>query len=447
MSAASLFVGVSKRVITPKLGCELAGFDARKGVAARVHDDLFASVILISKGNETVALVSLDLIGIAQETTNAIRAAVHASRGIAERNVILCATHTHCAPVTIKHFFNGDQNLDAQYLGFLHSQVINAIEEAYDQREPGIVKSGLVRIEGVAVNRRTENGKPVDDDAGVLLAEDMNGKVKAVLVNFACHPTVLGPNTLDVTRDFPHYLVKSLNERLGEDVLPLYFNGTEGDISVGHKSFLSAVGVIAPFRTYKKAQEIGERLAAGVINGLPTLIEEALELLCEHSIVSLPLKTYSPLTEMQQVTIDARTALTAAENIEVEGKPPTTETILRRQDFLFARIEEYYASLREGNTADTLPIEVSVVRIGGSALLFVPGEVFVEIGLAIRSGSPFPRTMIFGLANDYIGYVPTIEQSKQSGYEVVAARVTPEASLMLEEDSVALLKVAFAREA
>jgi hypothetical protein len=69
----------------------------------------------------------------------------------------------------------------------------------------------------------------------------------------------------------------------------------------------------------------------------------------------------------------------------------------------------------------------------------VPGEVFVEIGLAIRENSPFPRTMILGLANDYIGYVPTVDQARASGYEIVASRVTPEASLVLENGAVDLL--------
>jgi hypothetical protein len=42
MSNEHLLVGVASRIITPKRGCELAGFDAREGVATAIHDDLFA---------------------------------------------------------------------------------------------------------------------------------------------------------------------------------------------------------------------------------------------------------------------------------------------------------------------------------------------------------------------------------------------------------------------
>ena len=74
-------------------------------------------------------------------------------------------------------------------------------------------------------------------------------------------------------------------------------------------------------------------------------------------------------------------------------------------------------------------------------------EVFVEIGLAIRDHSPFPRTLLFGLANDYIGYVPTVGQSREWGYEVVASRVTPEASLFLEREAGILLDELYDLEA
>lgn len=439
-----MFVGVAKRVITPALGSELAGFDARKGGATAVHDDLYARAVVFAAAGETVALLALDLIGVSQRTTDAVRKAVCVSTGIAARNVILCATHTHCGPVTIKHFFNANQPMDDGYLALLEAKAINAIEEAFANRAPARLRSGLVKVEGVAVNRRTENGQPIDDFAGVIAIESPGDKLQAVIVNYACHPTVLGPNTLDVTRDFPHYLDVELTKQLGEDVMVLYFNGSEGDLSIGHKSFLSAVGVIADFRTYTKAQEIGGRLAKAVLAGLPRLTIEKPEVASTHMTVPLPLKSYEPYPVMHQKTIDAKRSLDIAVATVPEGAEMPFEVILKRQDYLFTRIEEYYTSLlTEHPEMKTLDVEVSIVRLGETALVCVPGEVFVEIGLAIRARSPFAKTMFFGLANDYIGYVSTVEQAKQMGYEVVASRVTPEASFILENDSVKALESTF----
>ena len=89
MQTKFLLAGVARRVISPKPGGELAGFDARKGVSTGIHDDLFASALVITGGEKSVALISLDLIGITQAFTDSVRRAVSASTGMAEHDIIL----------------------------------------------------------------------------------------------------------------------------------------------------------------------------------------------------------------------------------------------------------------------------------------------------------------------------------------------------------------------
>jgi hypothetical protein len=117
------------------------------------------------------------------------------------------------------------------------------------------------------------------------------------------------------------------------------------------------------------------------------------------------------------------------------------EVILTKQRSLFSRIEEYYAQLSEGlPEPKLLNAELTAIRIGNTALLTFPGEVFVGIALDIRQRSPFEQTMFAGLANDYIGYVPTSEANGSLGYEVVASRVTPEAAGTLIDSATSLLE-------
>jgi neutral ceramidase len=440
MSQNKLWASVAHRVITPIIGSKLAGFDARTGVASGIHDDLYVRALVIGNSDKSVAIATFDLLGISMETTTAVRRAVHQKTGMAEPDIVLSATHTHCGPVTIQHFFNPDQGLDNEYMRKLEGLAIEAICEAFEKREPAVIKTGLVPVSGVAVNRRTESGKPVDEYAGVLVAQDEAGHTKAIYVSYSCHPTVLGPDTLEVTRDFPHYFVECLTKHFGKDTVAIYANGAEGDTSVGHKSYLSAVGVIAPNRTFEKAKDLGTRLAQSVIDCLDKLTEETGPFESFHSIIQLPLKAYPPHAQMlgrKQAALKALDTLT-------EGSSQN-DVIACRQEWLFARIEEYYSSLYE-KAADTpfLSAEVTVIRIGETALVALAGEVFVEIGLGIRGDSPFERTIIVGLANNYIGYIPTVEQAKQGGYEVVASRVTPEASLVLKKGAVDLLKEAHA---
>ena len=129
-------------------------------------------------------------------------------------------------------------------------------------------------VNGIAVNRRTENGLPIDETAGVLVVEEPHGKSAAVAIFYACHTTTLGPDTLEITADFPHYTIQKLKQQLGSEVEVMYLNGAEGDLSVGHKSDLSAVGVIAPNRTFKRAEELGSRLADCVLAGWDRLAPE-----------------------------------------------------------------------------------------------------------------------------------------------------------------------------
>ncbi len=70
-----------------------------------------------------------------------------------------------------------------------------------------------------------------------------------------------------------------------------------------------------------------------------------------------------------------------------------------------------------------LSVEVQVISLGDDlAWVGLPGEIFVDLGLQVKQGSPFRQTMIAELANGSIGYVPNRVAYPQGNYEVVSAR-------------------------
>ena len=160
----------------------------------------------------------------------------------------------------------GVQTCALPIFGELGERIVDSVEQAMAKRKRSRLRAGLVPVKDVAVNRRTEDGKPIDRYAGVLAVEEENGSPLAVAVCYACHPTVLGPNTLSITADFPFFMGEYLKEKLGGQTEVLFFNGAEGDLSIGHKSNLSAVGVVDSFRTFDKARELGRRLALFVLD-------------------------------------------------------------------------------------------------------------------------------------------------------------------------------------
>ena len=75
-----------------------------------------------------------------------------------------------------------------------------------------------------------------------------------------------------------------------------------------------------------------------------------------------------------------------------------------------------------------------------AAIVTLPGEIFVELGLAIKRRSPFPNTFVVELANDNCAYVPTREAFAQGAYEVENSRIAPGGGEALVEEAVKLLQ-------
>ena len=434
-NASGWKIGIARRIVTSPLSSQMAGFDARKGLSNAVHDDLHARAMAFDDGHSKVIFVSVEVIAVSAAFAALVRTNIAADTGIPWSNVFLCATHTHCGPVTIHHFFNQGQPLDEEYLEYLAKQITEAAVNAFENRAARVLKSGMVEVTGIAVNRRTPDGLPVDPYAGVLLVEEMDDRPVAVAVMYACHTTVLGPDTLSYTQDFPFYANEKLRATLGADVETIFFNGAEGDLSIGHKSDLSAVGIVDSFRTFETAQRLGETLADAVLEGTGSLTSERALIGVLSAEVLMPLKHYQPLHEMTAHRADALK--------QISNDTVGHEMLRTRQQYLFARIEEYYARLYKESVEPepkTLPVVISAIRLGNSAFVTLPGEIFVRIALGIRNGSPFPRTMFLGLTNDYIGYVPDHEGASALGYEVIASRVQATAGDMLQEAAAKLLQ-------
>ena len=74
------------------------------------------------------------------------------------------------------------------------------------------------------------------------------------------------------------------------------------------------------------------------------------------------------------------------------------------------------------------------------AIVLLPGEVFADLGLAIKRGSPFRHTLVVELANDNPAYIPTEKAFKEGSYETVNSRIAPGGGERLAEAAIQLLK-------
>jgi neutral ceramidase len=108
---------------------------------------------------------------------------------------------------------------------------------------------------------------------------------------------------------------------------------------------------------------------------------------------------------------------------------------------IYARERELVA--RERRETPIVDCEVQAIRIGGLGIATNGAEFFCGLGLDIKAASPFSKTWVVSLANDWVGYVPTASAYYAGGYEPRTARsakLAPWAGQALVEGALAALR-------
>lgn len=277
---------------------------------------------------------------------------------------------------------------------------------------------------------------PIDPEISILTIRGANDdEPSAVLSNFALHLDTVGGHQW--SGDYPYYIEQSLRRRFGEGLISLFGLGACGDIN--HSD---------PSRAERnKTDVIGDSLAATIDSTLPNLkTVETFGLQVRSATVDFPLQKVSQ-RELERATqlipaaksgekidfFDLVAAYKAVMLDQFTNKSPQVP----KSDYLTWGLSHTWAGI-----GDSLPVEVTTITIGREvAMVFLPGEVFVELGLAIKRGSPYRTTFVIELSNcvETI-YIPTRAAYAGGSYEVSNAAGEPGNGEMLVEASLKLLR-------
>jgi hypothetical protein len=441
--AAEIRAGAAAVVITPPLGVPMAGYYSERGATA-VHDDLYSRALVIESGGAKAALVILDLISTSRAFVEAARKQIESTTGIPATNVMISASHSHTGPIlartSIRYDAQGGQ--DERAVGFiakLPGLIAESVRLANERLTPVKVSAAMGQVEGLAFNRRFHMrdgsvgwnpGKlnpnivrpagPTDPELPVVLFEAAKARPIAVYANFAIHLDTVGGT--EISADAPGTLSKLLAAATEPDLVTVYTTACCGDIN--HVNVSRAT----PQKGHAEASRIGTILAAEVLRSLErTRPVEAAKLRTRSEIVKLPL----PKIEAS----DVETARSVAERVRSKAMP-APKFLEQVQAFKVLDV-----AAREGKPQE---VEVQVVTLGDDlAWVSLPGEIFVELGLTIKQGSPFKQTMIAELANGSIGYIPNRVAYPQGNYEVVSARCAEGSGEMLVDTALRLLRELF----
>ncbi|HXX36696.1 MAG TPA: neutral/alkaline non-lysosomal ceramidase N-terminal domain-containing protein [bacterium] len=427
-------VGVYRVPITPPVGTYMAGFGARVGPAQGVHDDLFARAIVVDRGSGAIALVACDALYVSRQFTDAVRAEVEARTAIPRDHVLVCATHTHSGPDLTGEFTPG--TLDPALGVVWQHAAAGCIEAAWRSRADTEISVGLGSVQGIGVNRRTASGEPVDPEVRVVASRSAAGDVLGVLVNYTCHPVVLGPDNLLFSADYPGYMQRAVEQIVGPGATVVFTNGAEGDVNTGHSADLSGIGAPIPGRTFERAGRLG-RLLAGevlkVLSGPMSPVDGPVGAVTRE--IGLELRQAS----LPEATDAFAAADAAVRRLESTGADHDTLTAARIRRF-HAQVNLGRARQRAATAADWVAAELQALRVGALAFVAVPGEMFVELGLEIKRASPFAQTFVVGLANGAVGYLPTRAACEAGGYEAVATPFVPWAGETVRDTCLDLLR-------
>ena len=340
-----------------------------------------ARTVVIERQTQRLAIVSLDLLGLAGEAVggmNRFKQQITKASGslIQPDTLILASTHTHTSPESAALTDLYRTPAFQTWCETLAQQIARSVREATATAQPCRLTTGTHLTSNMVLNRRIRTTKgirsvrqqippderigpkgPADEHVRVAAFIDRQDKPRAILVNFAAHP-VIEMCIKQLSPDYPGEMCLELQRR-HPGAAPLFLQGACGNLNPP-KVATSA----------EDAQQYGRQLA---------------------DAVDTALKASSP-DNGNQLAVHRR----------------SVHLPLREDD-----------SKQEVKTLET---KIAAARIGNAAFVFLPGEPFIELAIAIRQSSPFPFTAVMGYSEDYIGYIPTDRAFENGGYETRPGR-------------------------
>ena len=392
--AAQFRASVVKIDITPDKPQWLLGYAPRQSTG--VHDRLYHRIVAMDDGKTQFFLISTDICLYSPSVYDEVVSALEAQTGIKPVQVWWTTTHTHSAPEVgppglgeafLGNRYNHDHN--TEYTAWVKKSLIEGIKEAQEKLEParlgvgwGMAMANINRrardLEGPAFLGLNPDG-PADRQIGLIRLEKSDGKLLALIANYAMHGTVLGGENLLLSGDAPGIVAEYVEQKLGAPML--YINGAAGNLApiyTVYPNFES--GHLSQFRVL-----LGDKIIAA--NDLIGRTTSDVRLSVGEQILETPRKTNM-------------------------GWAPD--------------LGKYIRTTSAGETIIRLPIRFLQVN-DDVAIWPAPLELFCEIAMRVRNLSPFPYTFYFGYCNGWLAYMPTKAEFAYGGYEPSVSPYTVQA--------------------
>ncbi|MGD0123792.1 MAG: hypothetical protein ABSF46_00435 [Terriglobia bacterium] len=417
-------VGITRRVITPPWGVELAGLGYYlQRTWQRIRDDLTATALVVCDENgAAAAIVAADLMYNDKTFVGKIREQVAAHTDIPAGSVCVNFSHSHNAPTA--GFIRGAGVPDPEYLQFVARQISTAVISAYHHREPARLYAGGTELAGMTYNRTRDDG-PVDTRVSVLRADRENGQPLAIVVNFHAHPVAhMEIDLRAVSRDVPGEVVDQL-EAILAGATAMYLQGTCGDVMFGReyvwtdRRFEPARAVTgAALKALACARPIetpGVKAVTRMVT-LPTRRWRREEIMPEREEGLYRLKTGDTTGWLDGM---ARVVVGAPERLPLRYGGSVERAVAAISRFAVEWTEQILPEL--DSRPERLDSEVQAIRIGDAYLAAHGAELFSTLGLGLRQDWPHDDLFVLGYSNGTIGYMPDKYDIERRSYAAITS--------------------------
>jgi neutral ceramidase len=401
--------GVASTVITPREPIWLGGYGGKKTPALGKIHDLHLKALALSdpQGNRAV-IVTADLIGFSREYTEAVTAEITRKFGLPRDAVLINTSHTHCGPETraerdaVLGMPEEYKIKNARYVEELKGVCVETVGKALKDMKPAAVTfSGVEMSAPFAVCRRVPTphgieyhsgpssyytGGPRDDTVPVLKVAAPDGKLRAALFGYACHPITLSVDYY--CGDYPGFAQQYVEEAY-PGAVAMFMQGCGAQL-VPNARF-----------QIEYAQGHGRTLADAVkkaLDGPQTEVSGPVR--CAYRE---PLLQFKPLPE--------RSVLEEA----AKSKESIPTAPLLSQEKAAALLKRIDAGER---IPLTVPCPVQVISFGKELLLVgLGGETTTDYSVSLKTEFQGRFVWVAGYCNSVFGYLPSLKIVREGGYE------------------------------
>jgi neutral ceramidase len=417
-------VGSASVDLAPPVGLPLMGNYRNDYRARGQHDPLLAhAIVFADEHDRRAAWLALDLCMVDRDNVAMIRQGIRQRCRVDPEAVLIHATHTHSAPAVNGRL--GMSDLVASHqpeIEKLLARAADAVRIAEDRLQPATVTVGGTTAQRVSFHRRLRdqdgstvmNWESLDDDFDpsgidrpwgpidaelVALGIHRGAQLVATVVNFGLHPAILAGDNWLYSADFPGAMARQLARRYPTCGTAMFLNGCCGNVN--HVDYRD--------RSQGRGFALVERVGCQLADSSDAALRSAMPL------GEGPLRVSRRFVSLERAPVSDQQLRWCEDVLNDAAARPPSGQVDGLPDAYFAELR---LAMREVQDQPD-EVEVMVMRLGNTAIVGLPGEVFCESGIDIKSRSPAEYTLVAGLTNDAIGYLPNRPAFAAGGYETM----------------------------